>query len=61
MRIARTRRVVVLSQLVAAILTATLAIGSFTPLRAENLRMPPHEKIVLKNGLTVLLLVKHGV
>lgn len=61
MRIARTRRVVVLSLLVAAILTVTLAIGSFTPLRAENLRMPPHEKIVLKNGLTVLLLVKHGV
>jgi zinc protease len=51
----------VLSMLVAAILTATLAIGSFRSLRAENLRMPPHEKVVLKNGLTVLLLVKHGV
>lgn len=54
-------RYVVFSLLAAAMLTATLAIGSFAPLRAENLRMPPHEKVVLKNGLTVLLLVKHGV
>ena len=45
-----------LSVLVAAMLMATLVAGSFAPLRAENLRMPPHEKIVLKNGLTVLLL-----
>ncbi len=29
--------------------------------RAQTLRLPPHEKIVLKNGLTVLLLEKHGV
>ena len=28
---------------------------------AQTLRMPPHEKYVLKNGLTVLLLEKHGV
>ena len=28
---------------------------------AQTLRLPPHEKIVLKNGLTVLLLEKHGV
>jgi zinc protease len=28
---------------------------------AQTLRLPPHEKIVLKNGLTVLLLQKHGV
>ena len=28
---------------------------------AQTLRMPPHEKVVLKNGLTVLLLEKHGV
>ena len=28
---------------------------------AQSLHMPPHEKYVLKNGLTVLLLEKHGV
>src|SRR5580704_7390515 len=39
----------------------TLAAGSSQPLRAQNLHMPPHEKVVLKNGLTVLLLEKHGV
>ena len=35
--------------------------GSSATLRAQGLRMPPHEKVVLKNGLTVLLLEKHGV
>jgi predicted Zn-dependent peptidase len=28
---------------------------------AQTLHIPPHEKVVLKNGLTVLLLEKHGV
>jgi predicted Zn-dependent peptidase len=28
---------------------------------AAPLRLPPHEKVVLKNGVTVLLLEKHGV
>jgi zinc protease len=28
---------------------------------AQAIKMPPHEKIVLKNGLTVLLMEKHGV
>ena len=28
---------------------------------AQSIHLPPHEKIVLKNGLTVLLLEKHGV
>jgi len=28
---------------------------------AQSIKMPPHEKIVLKNGLTVLLMEKHGV
>lgn len=28
---------------------------------AQGLKLPPHEKIVLKNGLTVLLLEKHSV
>jgi zinc protease len=29
--------------------------------RAQKLQIPPHEKVVLKNGLTVLLLEKHSV
>ena len=28
---------------------------------AQTLRLPPHEKVVLKNGLTVLLMEKRGV
>ncbi len=28
---------------------------------AQSIHLPPHEKVVLKNGLTVLLLEKHGV
>jgi predicted Zn-dependent peptidase len=28
---------------------------------AQTIKMPPHEKIVMKNGLTVLLMEKHGV
>ena len=28
---------------------------------AQSIRIPPHEKVVFKNGLTVLLLEKHGV
>jgi zinc protease len=28
---------------------------------AQSIKMPPHEKIVLKNGLTLLLMEKHGV
>jgi zinc protease len=45
----------------AFVLIATVVGGSFAPVNAEGLRMPAHEKVVLKNGLTVLLLVKHGV
>ena len=29
--------------------------------RPQSIHLPPHEKFVLKNGLTVLLLEKHGV
>jgi zinc protease len=29
--------------------------------RAQTIHLPPHEKVVLKNGLTLLLLEKHGV
>src|SRR5262252_613464 len=28
---------------------------------AQSLKLPPHEKIVFKNGMTVLLMEKHGV
>jgi zinc protease len=49
------------STLAALIFTVALIAASFAPLKGESLRMPPHEKIVLKNGLTVLLLQKHGV
>ena len=28
---------------------------------AQKLHIPPHEKIVLKNGMTVLLMERHGV
>src|SRR5579862_685442 len=47
--------------LVPLFFAVALIAGSFAPLRAQGLRMPPHEKVVLKNGLTVLLLEKHGV
>src|SRR5579862_5132082 len=40
-----------------AILFALVASTS----RAQSIHLPPHEKVVLKNGLTVLLLEKHGV
>lgn len=38
---------------------ATLAMGFAAS--AQTLKLPPHDKVVLKNGLTVLLLEKHGV
>lgn len=38
-----------------------LAAFSSSAAPAQSIRIPPHEKIVLKNGLTVLLLEKHGV
>jgi zinc protease len=47
--------------LAALAFVASLVAGAFEPLAAQGLRMPPHEKVVLKNGLTVLLLEKHGV
>ena len=28
---------------------------------AQTLKLPPHERIVLKNGLTLLVMEKHGV
>jgi zinc protease len=50
------------TKLTAVIFAVALIAASVAPsLNAESLRMPPLEKIVLKNGLTVLLLQKHGV
>lgn len=43
--------------LVVAIVTSGLAWTS----AAQTLKLPPHEKVVLKNGLTLLLMEKHGV
>src|SRR5215475_741876 len=42
--------------LVASVALAFAAVGS-----AQTLKLPPHEKIVLKNGLTLLVMEKHGV
>lgn len=44
--------------LTTVLLMLTIAASSA---EAQSLHMPPHEKYVLKNGLTVLLLEKHGV
>lgn len=45
---------------VVALLAAIgLALPASVP--AQSIHIPPHEKVVLKNGLTVLLLEKHGV
>src|SRR5690348_14683299 len=41
------------------VLAVALLTGSVS--RAQALHIPPHEKIVLKNGLTLLLMQKQGV
>jgi len=40
---------------------ALVWLGCAGAVRAQKLQMPPHEKLVLPNGLTVLLLEKHSV
>src|SRR5438445_12390286 len=40
---------------------AVLALGLAFSVTAQTLKLPPHERVVLKNGLTLLLMVKHGV
>jgi zinc protease len=45
---------------VSVALALTFLAGA-SAVRAQKLQMPPHEKVVLKNGLTVLLLEKHSV
>src|SRR5580700_2714115 len=41
-------------------LALTMFVGVYAA-QAQKLQMPAHEKVVLKNGLTVLLLEKHSV
>ena len=45
---------------VSVALALTFLAGA-SAVQAQKLQMPPHEKVVLKNGLTVLLLEKHSV
>src|SRR5258708_11604134 len=40
---------------------AILALGLVWTSAAQTLKLPPHQKIVLKNGMTLLLMEKHGV
>ncbi len=40
---------------------AILALGLAWSSAGQTLKLPPHEKVVLKNGLTLLLVEKHGV
>src|SRR5262249_51695384 len=42
-------------------LLALVVVLSAAHASAQSIHLPPHEKVVLKNGLTVLLLEKHGV
>ena len=44
-----------------ALALALMTFAGASAARAQKLQMPPHEKVVLKNGLTVLLLEKHSV
>lgn len=42
-------------------LLVMMVLGASAISRAQTIHLPPHEKVVFKNGLTVLLLEKHGV
>jgi len=43
------------------LMIAILALGFAGSSAAQTLKLPPHERVVLKNGLTLLLMEKHGV
>jgi predicted Zn-dependent peptidase len=43
------------------LLLLTLLLSLPSPLPAQTIKIPPHQKIVMKNGLTVLLMEKRGV
>ncbi|GAC1638471.1 MAG: pitrilysin family protein [Candidatus Acidiferrum sp.] len=49
------------NKLAKAFLTACVALVLSGSGSAQTLKIPPHEKIVLKNGLTLLVMEKHGV
>jgi zinc protease len=42
-------------------LSVVVVLGLAWSANAQTLKLPPHEKVVLKNGLTLLLMEKHGV
>jgi len=44
-----------------ALAPALMMFAWVSAVQAQKLQLPPHEKVVLKNGLTVLLLEKHSV
>ena len=43
------------------LMSGILALGAACSPAAQTLKLPLHEKVVLKNGLTLLLMEKHGV
>lgn len=43
------------------LLLAAAALFFVATARSQTLHLPPHEKVILKNGLTLLLMEKHGV
>src|SRR5580765_3597308 len=43
------------------LLSGILALGLAGTAATQTLKLPPHEKVVLKNGMTLLLMEKHGV
>ena len=45
----------------AATLLCGVSFSSTVSTKAQTLKLPPHEKVVLKNGMTVLLMEKRGV
>ncbi|HYM34871.1 MAG TPA: pitrilysin family protein [Steroidobacteraceae bacterium] len=49
------------NKLAKALFTACIALVFAGTGSAQTLKIPPHEKIVLKNGLTLLVMEKHGV
>jgi zinc protease len=49
------------ARVVAMLIVCALCVVLPSATTAQKLQLPPHEKVVLKNGLTVLLLEKRGV
>src|SRR5438552_19163752 len=56
------RKIKILRNLGRAVLALGFATAAGAQIAgAQTLKLPPHEKVVLKNGLTLLLMEKHGV